>query len=1411
MKLKALIFTVLFAASCLSLSAQEEWINIEKKGYENPSGNQICTDKNGNTFIVGKVKQATFDTSANLVTQEVFIAKFSPTGQNLWVRAISNINTSASVVGLVATEEGDVLMAGTYSEAGETILGVPLPPSDGYIFAAKVSANGAVSWVKKIDFPIFQYQETYARSITADGKGNLFVAFTHSQSNSTEATAFIAKLKNSDGSRLWLKSFQGANISWETTRVSGIAADSVGNIYATGHYTSQFITSDTSIRQSVGRTAFIAKFDSLGNKKWIRFNKSPLSIEANTRNTGYNVIVSKDGKYLYATGHYAPDSTVVPEYAFDGKAPLSKKGRYTDIRTPYDYIAFMDPLTGSYKWVKMSPYGDYFFNKLALDSLNNCYMRSFGGEFLIYDSIPMPPSYGGGGIVKINDKGTIFPASQLADIGLNIGSFALYKNRLLVVGSINAGTTQMYYESGVTPVTVNRINRVFVASIKMQNNNNFSIILDSVKTSGECFKQPIAYKLKTSTFRANNKFVVQLTDPNTKEFDNFYVDEFAASATKLDTFSRLFSPSYDRYIGLDSAAKLRICSTNPMVCSPPFFLSNPVINLLDKNICTGDTIRLGGVKNAAGFAWSPSNKIVGSATLATPLAKPDSTTTYSVAIKSKLGCTQTFTQEIKVLFANLNLQDTVVIPCNSPDDAVRLIASFGSTNSYGTLPNNCQWLPTRFLSDSTSFVPVANPLRTTKYYITFRDTTNKCVYKDSVLVKVDTCKFIYGKTTPNNFVQAVVVNNRIPEIIKTKQADVAGNYVLRLPQTNIYALTSPSKGFYVNDNAPLTYTYFDSSLTIQKARLIRHTTTDSIAVNFFSFKNNATYTNNEFKGFIYDFNDPTLPIKNLDLILVDTNITRILRGRLTSDSLFSNYAKTNADGSFSFPSVRLNKPYYLWANRVGINNDVAPPRVIIFKKDENERVFYVKDSLLINCSEAGSPCGTVRGRVSLNSFRDCSFDFSSQPRQQHVIKLLPLNLYTATDSAGNYQFRVPPATYSLTTTIPNYYIPLCGTSATFTNVQVLRDSSAKRDFKFYSDAQILDYSSSLTASTRFRPGFENTIAFTVKSLGTLSESVNLSLKYPRSKMVFLGNDGNNYYADTSTVSEIRFGNIYNVNTSNDNLTINLRFRVFPTTRLGDSIIMSSNVMVNRFGTQDSFPRNNVDTLRDIVVGSYDPNDKDVSPKGNIPPETDKFNFTIRFQNTGTDTAFTVVLRDTLSDVWNPLTLKTIAASHPYRFVLKGNGIIEWHFQNILLPDSFRNEKASHGFVKFSIQPKEIPLSIGVKLQNKAGIYFDYNAPIITNTTTNTVIKLPTKTLELSDNLFIIYPNPAKDALFIELPNAPSNILNVNIYNALGQLVAKENLKERVNKLGVNDLPTGLYVIKITDGQNTQSRSFIIAQ
>ncbi|MFK7807287.1 MAG: hypothetical protein AB8F74_05725, partial [Saprospiraceae bacterium] len=79
----------------------------------------------------------------------------------------------------------------------------------------------------------------------------------------------------------------------------------------------------------------------------------------------------------------------------------------------------------------------------------------------------------------------------------------------------------------------------------------------------------------------------------------------------------------------------------------------------------------------------------------------------------------------------------------------------------------------------------------------------------------------------------------------------------------------------------------------------------------------------------------------------------------------------------------------------------------------------------------------------------------------------------------------------------------------------------------------------------------------------------------------------------------------------------------------------------------------------LVVGSFDPNDKQAIPSGFgedhfILPNTD-IEYTIRFQNTGTDTAFRVVILDTLSQVLDPASIKVGSSSHPYEFRLLDEG------------------------------------------------------------------------------------------------------------------------------------------------------------
>jgi hypothetical protein len=261
-----------------------------------------------------------------------------------------------------------------------------------------------------------------------------------------------------------------------------------------------------------------------------------------------------------------------------------------------------------------------------------------------------------------------------------------------------------------------------------------------------------------------------------------------------------------------------------------------------------------------------------------------------------------------------------------------------------------------------------------------------------------------------------------------------------------------------------------------------------------------------------------------------------------------------------------------------------------------------------------------------------------------------------------------------------------------------------------------------------------------------------------------------------------------------------------------------------FGNDDATP--SVSTLCRQIVGSFDPNDKQGFPTGykaeHFIRQNQDLDYVIRFQNTGTDTAFLVVIRDTLSDVLDLASIEFGGSSHAYEADIYGKNIVKFTFQNINLPDSFRNVMASQGFVKFRIKQKK-DLPIGTKINNKAGIYFDFNDPIITNTTLHTVAKdvLITAIIEpnkTSNALTInVSPNPfAEHATFELLENGKPfssnfNALNFQLFDAFGRLIRSEKITDARFDFNKNDLTNGLYFFKIMDGGKVMGHGKLVVQ
>ena len=166
---------------------------------------------------------------------------------------------------------------------------------------------------------------------------------------------------------------------------------------------------------------------------------------------------------------------------------------------------------------------------------------------------------------------------------------------------------------------------------------------------------------------------------------------------------------------------------------------------------------------------------------------------------------------------------------------------------------------------------------------------------------------------------------------------------------------------------------------------------------------------------------------------------------------------------------------------------------------------------------------------------------------------------------------------------------------------------------------------------------------------------------------------------------------------------------------------SSFILTDNSGT---VVQTSTDDYHSQINCAYDPNDKLVEPNfenfDNYTLFGDTLEYTIRFQNTGTDTAFNIQVEDFLDEDLDLNTFEVVATSHEYSVTLNENGKVIFYFRNILLPDWNVNEPNSHGFIKSRIKSKEA-LSEATLIKNDAGIFFDFNPPIITNETTNVMV------------------------------------------------------------------------------------------
>lgn len=453
------------------------------------------------------------------------------------------------------------------------------------------------------------------------------------------------------------------------------------------------------------------------------------------------------------------------------------------------------------------------------------------------------------------------------------------------------------------------------------------------------------------------------------------------------------------------------------------------------------------------------------------------------------------------------------------------------------------------------------------------------------------------------------------------------------------------------------------------------------------------------------------------------------------------------------------------------------------------------------CSPLGS-CPTAAALVSGAVYLDPNANGQHDPGEPLYplanLEITPGPIAFGAGVTGEFYQVLEPGNYTLT----------CSTSATYAlsvtpsihNVVLpgAMDIDSLNDFGIVLQPGIEDLTVLLTAAPAV-PGFDNTVWLSYRNVGTV----------PMDGSVTFTVDANQSFLSSSTAPDMQMGNTLTWDfvalAIGETRSVAIQVHTDASAPIGTTLLHSA--MIDPLLT-DQTPADNSAALADVVVGSYDPNDKHVLPTEATPAEVAAgldLAYTIRFQNTGNWPASRVIITDTLSTDLQWSTFQFTASSHACTWYAQ-NGVAVFTFDPIYLPDSGLDEPGSHGFVKFRIEPVNSLLN-GAAVVNEANIYFDFNPPVITEQcvfSVNTSVGVP----EVQSAAMLVYPNPAEDMLNVVLDEAPAPGTVIHVRDVTGRVVLRAPMRSVRTELPIKTLRAGAYRLEVVGGTERWNAGFI---
>ena len=436
--------------------------------------------------------------------------------------------------------------------------------------------------------------------------------------------------------------------------------------------------------------------------------------------------------------------------------------------------------------------------------------------------------------------------------------------------------------------------------------------------------------------------------------------------------------------------------------------------------------------------------------------------------------------------------------------------------------------------------------------------------------------------------------------------------------------------------------------------------------------------------------------------------------------------------------------------------------------------------------EPGGNLNTVQGTNAVDANDNgCDAGDSSMPYLKYNINSDSF----ISDDNGDYIFYVGDyGTHTISPDLenPEYYT----VSPESFSVDFQTDTSPfTQDFCITPNGTYNDLEVTLIPVELARPGFDTDYKVVYKNKGTTTLSGMVDLSFQDDVMDLVSTNPVADSQSTGILSWI-YSNLLPFESREILVTMNLNTPTDTPALNGDDILAFT-AIINP-ATGDETIEDNTFELSQLVVNSFDPNDKTCLEGNTITPDLigEYVNYLIRFENTGTANAINIVVKDMIDTAkFDVSTLFLTDSSHDLVTRIAGNKV-EFIFENINLPfDDANND----GYIAFKIKTLAT-LVEGDTFENDAQIFFDYNFPIQTNVA-QTSIQSPLSTVDFESSGFEIYPNPSQDKLFI---NGLDAIKSVSIYDISGRLVnevaligTRNNIEISTEKLG-----QGAYFVKV---------------